>query len=201
MNIALAGDDENVGGESDDAAASKGITSMEAYSELGKQTATSLELAAEYASSHGQYDQAIKLCRRALEKDYNDLDLHMTYAGALEEKLKTQKERDHELLNECVKEWLIVLRTEVGDEAGLSFHGISPFGHWYQDEDRGIPARSHLVSLTGRAPRPWETDAKFLKWLNRPSASVAGRLLSKKSSNNTETVPSKIVKVEAEDDK
>lgn len=161
------------------------VTSMDAYSDEGEQTATSLQFAAKYAADQGDYEKAIKLCRRALRQDYNDIDVHKTYAEVLEDKLNDQNEPDHDLLNGCIREWLIVFRTEVGDEKGLSFHGISPFGHLYEDEDRSIPARSHLVTLTGRAPKPWETDEKYMKWVNRPTTSVAGQLLTKKPSSDT----------------
>ncbi len=171
---------EDFENEDTDPITAKAVTSMEAYSETGKQTAVSLGLAAEYALNEGQIDKAIKWCKLGLERDYNDLDIHMTYAKALQEKLKTKKERDLDMYNECIKEWLIVYRTEVGDEKGISFHGISPLGHYYEDEERSIPARSHLVALTGRAPKPWETDAKYLKWVNRPSTAVSGKLLSTK---------------------
>jgi tetratricopeptide (TPR) repeat protein len=173
------------------------VTSMDAYSGMGEQTAISLQLSAKYAADQGDYDKAIKLCKLALKKDYDDMDVHMTYAEALENKLDSQTEQDRELLNKCVREWLIVFRTELGDEKGLSFHGINPFGHFYDDEDRSIPARAHLVTLTGRAPKIWETDEKYLQWVNRPSTSVAGQLLSKKESDNT-PAPQKIVKKETD---
>lgn len=168
------------------------VTSMDAYSGMGEQTAVSLALSAKYAADQGDYDKAIKLCKSALKKDYDDMDLHMIYADALQNKIDSQKEPNQILLNTCVREWLIVFRTEVGDEKGLSYHGINPFGHFYEDEDRSIPARSHLVTLTGRAPKPWETDEKFMKWVNRPTTEVAGQLLSKKP-NDSATMPSKIV--------
>ena len=54
------------------------------------------------------------------------------------------------------------------------------FGHLYEDEERSIPAKVHLVSLAGRsAPRPWETDTKYMKWVNRPTVAVSGKILSK----------------------
>jgi hypothetical protein len=132
----------------------------------------------------------------ALEKDPDDIDSHMYYAEALEEKLKMKpkKDRDQDLLNECVNEWLIVYRCEVGDEKGVSFHGINPLGHLYEDEERSIPARHHIVSLVGRAPKPWETDEKFMKWVNRPATEVAGKLLSPESSQSPSQQPSKLTK-------
>jgi hypothetical protein len=71
----------------------------------------------------------------------------------LERKLKAEKDIDQEFLDKCVREWLIVYRTEVGDEKVLSFHGIDHFWQLYQDEDRSLAARTHLESLTGRAPK------------------------------------------------
>ncbi len=165
------------------------VTSIEAFSGLGEQTTNSLGLAAEYATEQGNYEQAIKLCERALGKDYNDMDTHLAYAKALEAKLKGQTVQDPVLLDQCIREWLIVFRTEVGDEKGLSFHGISPLGHLYEDEDRSIPARNHIVKLTGRAPKPWETDEKFMKWVNRPVTAVAGKILSKPSIANNSISP------------
>ncbi len=194
----VAANEESMDEETEDGEY-KPVTSVEAYA-LNKQTANSLGLAAEYATSHGQYDQAIKLCKRALNEDYNDLDVHMAYANALQEKLQAQKAPDPDLLNQCIREWLIVYRTEVGDEKGLSFHGISPLGHLYEDEERSIPARSHLIKLTGRAPRPWETDVKFLKWVNRPTTAVSARLLSKPADNN-KNVGDKITVEKTNDEK
>lgn len=154
------------------------VTSMQAYSEMGKQTADSLALAAEYALDQGDIETSIKWCKLALDKDYTDLDIHMAYAKALQEKLNTQKVKDPDLLNLCVREWLIVYRTEIGPEKNASFHGINPLGHFYEDEERSIPARAQIIALTGRAPKPWETDAKFLKWVNRPTTSVAGKIIN-----------------------
>jgi len=179
ISPAFAAMDESDNEESEDPPQRTGtITSIDAYAEMGKQTANSLSLAAEYALDQGDYEKSIKWCKLALEKDYNDIDIHMAYAKALQEKIKTKKEKDQDLFNECIKEWLIVYRTEVGDEKGLSFHGINPLGHYYEDEDRSIPARAQLVALTGRAPKPWETDAKYLKWVNRPTTAVAGKILN-----------------------
>ena len=154
------------------------VTSMQAFNE-GEQTADSLLVSAEYYKRNGNYDKAMQLCQRAMNIGYDDIDVHKTYAELLDHKLKTEKDEDHQLRNKCIKEWLIVYRTEVGDEKGLSFHGIDPFGHLYEDEDRSIPAGFRLEALAGRKPKPWETDAKYMKWVNRPTEEVAGKLLSK----------------------
>jgi len=177
---AFATDDDNDNEEPDYTLKGGTVTSMEAYSEMGKQTANSLGLAAEYALDQGDVEKSIKWCKLALDKDYTDLDIHMAYAKALQEKFKNQKVKDPDLLNLCVREWLIVYRTEIGPEKNPSFHGINPLGHFYEDEDRSIPARAQIIALTGRAPKPWETDAKFLKWVNRPTTSVAGKIINNK---------------------
>ncbi len=161
------------------------VTSIEAYTTLGKQTADSLLLGAEYANTQNKYDQAIKLCRQALDKDYNDIDTHQEYAQALENKLRIQTKRDPYLFNECIKQWLIVLRCEAGDENGIGFHGIAVpgLGHIYQDEDRTITARRHLQKLSGSTPKYWETDARFLKRVcQNSSATVKGQVIPKRVS-------------------
>ncbi len=61
-------DTDDTDNEETDEAPQKTVTSMEAYSELGKQTANSLSLAAEYALDQGNIDMAIKWCRMALDK-------------------------------------------------------------------------------------------------------------------------------------
>jgi hypothetical protein len=181
INAVWADDDNDSGADPEtqqaDALPPGTVTSMQAYSEIGKQTTGSLTLAADYALDQGDFETAIKYCKAGLDKDYGDLDIHMSYAKALQAKLKTQKERDINLYSECVKEWLIVYRTEVGFEKDLSFHGINPLGHFYEDEERSIPARQQLIALTGRAPKAWETDAKYLKWVNRPTTAVAGKII------------------------
>jgi tetratricopeptide (TPR) repeat protein len=190
MSPGWADDDENTDGENPDSESSdsakrevsqKTITSMDAYNETSDHTAGSLEMAAEYAYQNGDFEKAIKLCQKALNNDYNDIDIHKTYAEALEDKIKATDDKDHEVLNKCIREWLIVYRTEVGDEKGLSFHGIDPFGYLYRDEDRSMLAGARLQSLAGRVPKLWETDEKYLKWVNRPSTAVAGRIINKPS--------------------
>jgi tetratricopeptide (TPR) repeat protein len=159
------------------------VTSIDAFNE-GEQTADSLLMSAEYYKHNGNYQKAFELCKRALDMGYNDIDIHKTYAELLEQKLKSQKDQNHELLDQCIKEWLIVYRTEVGNEKGLSYHGINPFGHLYEDEDRSIPAGFHLQSLAGRKPKPWETDNQYIEWVNKPSTEVAGKLLTKPAENS-----------------
>jgi hypothetical protein len=181
MTAAWADDEPNVNIEipGQDDTPLKTVTSMDAYNETNGHTADSFAMAAEYAYNNGDTKKALKLCEKALNSDNNDIDIHKIYAQALEEQIKNTGDKNHDLLNKCVREWLIVYRTEVGDEKGISYHGIDPFGYLYRDEDRSMLAGSHLVSLTGRVPKIWETDDKYLKWVNRPTTAVAGRILEK----------------------
>jgi len=156
------------------------VTSIEAF-QIGPQTANSLSRGAEYCVHNEQYDKAIQLSKLAIDKNLDDNEIHQIYAQALEGKLSEQVNRDKDpsIYNECVKQWLIVLRQEYGDEK-LSYHGLSipGMGKFYEDEERVIEARKHLVKLTGCAPKVWETDAKWLKKVLAPSnTSVYGKVM------------------------
>ena len=157
------------------------VTSMEAFTSMGEQSAGSYAVAANYAMKHKNYDQAIKWCQEAIDKNNDDTDIHMIYAQSLQKKLKTQADKDPELFNKCVKEWVMVYKNEVGDEKGMSYKGATlPFmTKFYEDEDRSIPAKQNLITLTGTYPKYNETSAKFLKRVSKPaSTSVSGTLLS-----------------------
>jgi hypothetical protein len=108
-------------------------------------------------------------------------DVHLAYADALEHKLKGQKEKDPNLFIAAVREWLIVLRNEKGDErgitngAGLAIPGLQ---HMYRDEERSVPALQHIVALVGYPPRMHETDHMFLKKVAKQcEASVKGTVM------------------------
>lgn len=163
----------------------KPMTSIQAWAELPKGNASSMMMSAEYSTRMGYTEQAIKQSRRALQRDPDDIDLHQQLAEALENKIKTQDERDPYLFNECVKEWLMVLRNEVGDEAGLTWHGIGipKMQTLYQDSARGGVAKAHLLELTGSMPKAWETNAKYLKRIAKDAdAHVNGKILVKPKS-------------------
>lgn len=144
-------------------------------------TANQLELAADYCVTNHNYDQAIDLCKRALMADDNDLDIHKSYAQALEGKWRAEHSHDANLFNACLREWLIVMRTERGEEKLPSFHGITVpgYGHLYRDEDYEMEARMHLRQLTGSTPKAWETDAAYLKRAGQETTStVTGKILT-----------------------
>jgi tetratricopeptide (TPR) repeat protein len=133
---------------------------------------------AEYCLKQGYIEQAIKLSEKAIDLR-DDPDLHQILAQALEKKWKAQTERDPALFRRCISEWLIVLR-QPGGEEDLSSHGLAipGMGKLYQDEDRKLPAKRHLIQLTGYCPKVWETDTKFLNRVaNLTKQSVNGKVV------------------------
>ncbi len=166
------------------------VTSIDTIT-AGKHNGRALATAAEYYLNNEQYDKAIKLSRMALDKNYDDNEIHQVYAEALEGKLKEQEERDPALFSQCIKEWLIILRQEVGDEKGMTAHGIGIpiLGKFYEDDERVIPARQHLIKLTGTTPKVWETDNRYLKRVTTPGAAkVYGKVVpsDSKTSDSSE---------------
>jgi tetratricopeptide (TPR) repeat protein len=163
------------------------VRSGNAFNSMGHTEANSFSLQAEYATEQGQYDQAIKLCQKAIEKNDDDADVHLAYADALQHKLKRQKEKDPNLFIAAVREWLIVMRNEKGDErgitnaAGLSIPGVQ---HLYADEDRSKLAQQRIISLVGYVPKARETDQMFLKRVAKQcEGSVKGTVLKQADSN------------------
>jgi hypothetical protein len=138
---------------------------------------------AEHAIADARYDRALQMIKVALHRNNDVLDLHRLYAEALEGKLseQPQNKKDPLLYEQAVKEWLIVMRTEVGEESGINVHGAGGiFDNLYQDDDNYVKARYHLKQLTGLIPHPWETDKKYLaRVLSSPSHAVSGKLVQK----------------------
>lgn len=158
------------------------VTSVEAFAGSSQASADSIALAAQYAASQHNYDQAIRLCQRALKKDDDDLDIHLIFAQALTEKLQDQKKKDPRIYNQAVKEWLMVYRSERGEERGMTWHGLAlpAMRKRMEDDERQIPAGSALVALTGRVPRNNETDAKYLRSVTVDTTkTVEGTIISK----------------------
>ncbi len=141
-------------------------------------SATSLQFEGERALEVGNLERALTLLKRSMEINDDDCNTRLIYAKALEAKLRTQQERDPALFKECVTQWLVVMRDEVGDQKGVGIHGVSFLNSYYDDEDREMLAKKHLIKLTGSAPRAWETDAHYLaKVLHPSSALVKGKVV------------------------
>jgi len=182
------GDDDDVTEDANGNLPSGYVRSGNAYNSGGHSEADSLSLQAEYETQHGYYDQAIKLCQRAIAKNDDDADIHMAYATALEHKLKQQKEKDPNLYIAAVREWLIVLRNEKGEERGLTSKSglaLPLVQHLNQDEERSIPALHHIIGLVGYAPKATETDDRFMRKVAKQcEGMVKGRIVS--SNSNTD---------------
>lgn len=162
----------------------KGIVSNDNVTVSNDSTPFHLTVEAERALKSNKPDRAIALIKRSLELDNEDLEAHMIYATALERKLANQTSEDPELFNRCIREWLNVLRNAYGEEKGENFHGIGIpglGGKWYSDE-RQDRARSHLIKLTGAAPKYWESNERYLSKVCRSGeASVRAKLLNEKA--------------------
>jgi hypothetical protein len=158
-----------------------GVVSNDNVSISEDSTPFQLTVEAERALKSNKPDRAIAIIKKSLELDNEDLEAHLIYANALERKLGNQSTEDPELFNRCVREWLIVLRNQFGEEKGENFHGIGIpglSGKWYSDE-RQDRARTHLIKLTGSAPKVWETNEKWLQKVCRSGeTSVRAKLLN-----------------------
>lgn len=155
------------------------ISSVDALT-LGKGKVQAMARAAQYCVENEQYDKAIKLSRMAIDQNDDDNEIHQVYAEALEGKLLKQVHRDPALYNQCVKEWLIVLRQETGQAKIANSHGIGipGMGYLFRDEDSVMPARKHLMKLTGKIPKVWESDSKYLAKVLKPTTeSVTGKMV------------------------
>lgn len=133
-------------------------------------------------------NRAIKMGRRAVELDPDDMDARVALGEALYEKVKSSKKEDPALFNECVKTWLLVHRNLIGAEKGMTFKGIGIPGMQkaYEDEDHGAIARERLITLCGRTPKMFETNKKYLDKVLQAETSVSGVIVNKKSGANNE---------------
>ena len=158
------------------------VRSVDAFTH-GFATANSLGLAAEYASARGYFNDAVRICKMALSKNDDDLDIHKAYAEALEGKLGQQRDKDPDLMHECVREWLIVLRTERGPEKGLNGKnglGLPGVNKLYEDEEHSMVAKVHLKSLVGSLPKRKETNDQYMLRTCGPAAlNVSGKILNR----------------------
>jgi hypothetical protein len=134
----------------------------------------------EQAFRGGDLDVALRKVKQSLSLDNDDMDAHLLYASIMNEQLNNQTEKDPNLFNRTVEEWLNVMRNRYGDEKRMRWHGINPFGDLYHDEDRSIPAKAALVKLTGSSPHSLETDAHYLKRVLMPSTQTVTAKVMKK---------------------
>jgi len=145
-----------------------------------KRRSISALISAEMALRSERVDRSIQLARRAMKRDPDDLDVHKALAEALDRKLEYQTDKDPKVFEECVREWLIVMRNGVGMEKGTNFKGLGVLDSLFADEDNYIIAKQRLKHLTGYVPKAWETNEKYLKRVLRPAeASIKGRILKK----------------------
>jgi hypothetical protein len=142
------------------------------------------DMKSEYLRNSEDVEEAVVAGKRALDKNPDSIESHLVYAQALERKLHFQKQKDPQLFAQCVKEWLIVLRNESGEEKGLSAHGISVFGHLMADESHSILAKQHLTALCGRGPKGWETDTVYLRKILK-NVTVHGKIISPSSTSTS----------------
>ncbi len=142
--------------------------------ELGSASAGCLRTEAEAALRSRRFDRARHLVACALSKNPDDIDSHKVYAEALEGTLSLQRHKDPQLFTKCVEEWLLIMRSQAGEEKGLNFKGVGVADFFFKDDDGYILARQHLIDLTGSAPHPWETNKRYLKRALKPANTLAG---------------------------
>jgi hypothetical protein len=120
-----------------------GVVRSDQFLELGMGSSNALRIEGESSLRSGHLDRAITVLQRSVEMAPMDMDGRILYAQALEQKLITQKERDPALFNFLVKQWLFVAKkAEFADQA--------------------MQGRSHLINLTGVAPKLFEKEPKYL---------------------------------------
>ncbi len=145
-----------------------------------KRRAISSTIASEFALRADRVERAIQLARRSIKQFPDDMDAHKALAEALDRKLELQVEKDPTLFEECIKEWLVIMRNGVGFEKGINFRGIGIFDHAYGDDEYYEVAKHRIKHLTGYIPKPWESNDRFLRKVLRPAKTeLKGKILTK----------------------
>ncbi|HEY9678583.1 MAG TPA: hypothetical protein V6C76_11270 [Drouetiella sp.] len=121
-------------------------------------------------------DRVLAQSRKAVKVHPDDMEAHRLLAEALESKVASLATPDPYVFQECIQEWLVIYRSEVGEEKGLGFRGVGVAGHLFEDDEYAIAAKHRLVHLVGRAPKPWETDSHYIKSALKNIA-VVGKIL------------------------
>lgn len=152
--------------------------------ESRRPTAAAYRMEADAALCSNRFERAIELARKSLQKDNHDIDAHRILAEALELKLDRQKEKDPAILRECLNEYLIVMKSDVGEEKGLCLLGPGLMSYLYgnDDSDRYLLAKTRIKHLTGSLPRPWENNEMFFKRVIKPQ--VYGKIISQVKSEH-----------------
>ncbi len=140
---------------------SHGAVSSDQLLELGTPTADSLRMSGEQYLRMGDVDKAIVALQKSVEMSPSDMDGRILYATALEKKLKSQEDRDPQLYNFLVKQWLYVKKK--ADFLNQNAQG-----------------QAHLVALTGTSPRRYESRERFLSRTLVPVDSDARLALNKR---------------------
>ena len=138
-----------------------GVVTSDQLLELGTPTADSLRLTGEQFLRMGNLDRAIMVLQKSVEMSPSDMDGRILYATALEKKLTGQEDRDPQLYNFLVKQWLYVLK-----KADFM--------------DQNAQGQAHLVALTGTFPRKYESRGRFLSRVMLPVDEDAREALNKR---------------------
>jgi hypothetical protein len=140
---------------------SQGAVTSDQLLELGTSTADSLRMSGEQYMRMGNVDKAIVSLQKSVEMSPSDMDGRILYATALEKKLKSQEDRDPQLYNFLVKQWLYVQKK--ADFLNQNAQG-----------------QAHLVALTGTSPRKYESRDRFLSRVLVPEDPDARLALNKR---------------------
>jgi hypothetical protein len=120
-----------------------GVARSDQILELGTSDASGLQLVGENAMRMGNEEAGLTALQRSVEISPNDMDARTAYANALEHKLTNQKDKDPALYNFVIKQWFFIYKnTEFIDQT--------------------LEAKSHLLHLSGSAPKPLEKTDKYL---------------------------------------
>lgn len=181
--MALVASQPGLAGEYDEESkpAKRAISSYDAFSSgRGTRDSSMSSIQSEMSLRSSDLNRAIKMGRRAVELDPEDVDARVALGNALFQKVKSSKKEDPALFNECVKTWLMVHRNVIGfEKADFKGLGIPGFQKMYEDEDHGILAKSRLVDLCGRPPKMFETNRKYLDKVLHAETAVSAVVIKK----------------------
>jgi hypothetical protein len=131
-----------------------GVVRSDQILELGTANASGLQLEGEAQMRMGNLDQALTSLQKAVEMAPLDMDKRLLYSQALEKKLASQRgDKDPQLYNFLIKQWLFIYRKA-------------------EFIDQTLEAKSHLMHLTGTAPKSFERSEKYLARVLVPEDTV-----------------------------